>query len=321
MKKIAKYTTLLLVIATTFFACDDFIEEDIENEVINLLAPKNNLLTIQPTHTFWWDFINGAEVYNMQMVEGSFTSVTYLVLDTTIKNNKFDMTLYPGSFQWRVRGENNGGVTDYTTFSFRIDSSQDISSIPIQLNMPINNEKTNIDSVNFSWGSLMSADVYFIEIENITTGAIVLSPTQTLLPNFSKRLDEGTYTWGVSGRNQLTGTSTALATRTLTVDITNPNIAILNSPAHNDLLADTLNTYTWTQQPNVGAGTPTVLTDKIYFYSDSGLTAPILIVPIPSGITQYTGSIGGDHFWKVETEDEAGNVAVMTTLRKVIIQP
>ena len=82
MKEIVKYTALFLILATGFFSCDDFVEKDIDNEVISLLSPKNNLLTIQPTHTFWWDLLDGAEVYNMQIVEGTFSAVTYSDLGT-----------------------------------------------------------------------------------------------------------------------------------------------------------------------------------------------------------------------------------------------
>lgn len=322
MKKIVNYTALVLIISTVFYACDDFIEEDIENESVSLLAPRNNLTTIQLTHTFWWDWLEDAEIYNMQIVEGSFSSAINFVLDTTVSKNKFDVTLYPGTFQWRVRGENNGSVTDYTTFNLVIDSTLDISSLQVVLNSPVVDEITNNDSVFFSWTGLSNVDEYYIEIhENDLLGASVLSPTLVNETAFSKVLNEGTYLWGVLGRNLITGSSTNLETRTLIIDTTSPNIASLILPEHDSILLDTFNTYTWTQAANTGQGTPTELTDKIYFYSDSGST---IIAGFPKlisvGTTQYIDSIGIDHYWKVETEDAAGNVAEMTTLSKVRIQ-
>ena len=78
MKKTLKIIALFLMITTIFVACDDFVEPDIDNEVVNLLAPANNLTTIQLTHTFWWDHIDGAEAYNMQIVEGTFCLQGYI---------------------------------------------------------------------------------------------------------------------------------------------------------------------------------------------------------------------------------------------------
>ena len=92
MKKIVNYTALILIISTVFYACDDIIEDDIKNESISLLAPKNNLRTVQLTHTFWWDWLEGAETYNMQIVEGTFSSAINFVLDTMVNKNKFDAT-------------------------------------------------------------------------------------------------------------------------------------------------------------------------------------------------------------------------------------
>jgi len=324
MKGIVNYTALILIITTIFYSCDDFIEKEIVNESISLLSPKNNLLTIQPTHTFWWDLLDGAEVYNLQIVEGTFSAVTYLVLDTTTNKNKFDVTLYPGSFQWRVRGENNGGVTDYATFNFVVDSTLDIGSIQLELLSPGITEITNSDSITFTWEALSSADSYDIEIHEGAWSNPYSTPSPISGTSYSERLPEGTYVWAVSGFNNTTLTSTPFANppRNLVIDTTTPDIASLILPEHDSLVIDTFNTYTWTQAANTGQGTPTSLTDKIYFYSDSGITV-LSGFPqtIPSGTTQYIDSLGsGNYFWKVETEDDAGNVAEMTTLRKVRIQ-
>lgn len=322
MKKILRYSSLFLIIAALLYSCDDFVEPDIDNEVVNLLSPKNNLLTIQPTHTFWWDLLDGAEVYNMQIVEGTFSAVTYLVLDTTIKKNKFDVTLYPGSFQWRVRGENNGGETDYTTFNLVIDSTLDISSIQMTLLSPGVTEITNSDSITFTWQSISNADVYNIEIHDGAWGNQFSAPASQAATTYSQVFPEGTYVWAVSGFNNTTLTSTPFANppRTLIIDTTAPDVTALIVPAHNDVLNDTINTYTWSQAASTGGGTPTALIDKIYFYSDSGSTIIGSAVTIPTGTFQYKDSIGQDHYWKVETEDAAGNVAVLSEIRKVQIQ-
>jgi hypothetical protein len=316
MKKIAKYTTLLFIIVTALYACDDFIEPDIKNEIIVLLAPANNLTTVQLTHTFWWDKLDGAESYNMQVVEGTFSSVTKFVLDTTVSKNKFNVTLYPGSFQWRVLGLNNGSETNYSTFSFTIDSTLDISSLQVILSSPSDNYITNNDNITMTWSSLLNADDYLVEVhQNTWSGSAVYGPQIATSTSLTTTLPEGVLVWGVQARNNTSGTSTTFSTRTLTVDTTSPNVVTLVSPADNATLSDVYNTYSWTQ----GANTGTALTDDIYFYSDA--TGTTLVKTAQATGTTYQDSLGvGTYYWAVQSTDAAGNIGVFSNLRKVIIQ-
>ncbi len=316
MKKIVRYTVLLTLTSTIFYACDDFVEKDIENEAINLMAPANGLTTVQLTHTFWWDWMEGAELYNMQLVEGTFSSVTNFVLDTTVSKNKFDITLYPGSFQWRVRGENNAGETAYSTFSLVIDSTLDISSLQVVLSSPSDNFITNNDNIALIWNSLLNADDYLVEVhQNTWTGSAVYGPQIETSTTLTTTLPEGTLVWGVQARNATSGTSTAFSTRTLTIDTTSPNAVSLVLPVDNATLSNVFNNYSWTQ----GANTGTVLTDDIYFYSDPAAT--ILVKTAQAVGTSYIDSLGiGTYYWAVQSTDAAGNVGPFSNLRKVIIQ-
>lgn len=317
MKKSVNYTlTLLLFILTGLLSCDDFIEEDIEGEIIVLLAPANNLTTIQLTHTFWWDWLEDAEQYNMQVVEGSFTSVTQFLLDTTVTRNKFDFTLHPGTFQWRVKGINNGSETYFTTFTIVIDSSLDISSQQVILNSPTNNFITNNNNITFTWNNLLNADDYLIEIhEGNFTGNIVFGPQITSTTSFTTTLPEGILAWGVQARNATSNTSTAFAIRTLTIDTTSPNVVTLTAPPDNATLSNGIHTYSWTQGVNTG----TALTDAIFFYSD--VSATNLIKSAQAIGTSHQDSLGvGVFYWRVQSTDAAGNIGPMSNIRKLTIQ-
>lgn len=320
MKKIVNYTALILIISTVFYACDDFIEEDIDNESISLLAPKNNLTTVKLTHTFWWDWLEGAETYNMQIVEGTFSSAVNFVMDTLVSKNKFDVTLYPGTFQWRVRGENNGGVTDYSTFNVVIDSTLDIGSLQVVLSTPADNFITNSLTVSLAWQSLLNADDYQVEIHQDTwAGATVLNPQITSSTNYTATLPEGVLVWGVQARNATSGTSTVFSTRTVTIDTTAPNSPNLVAPVHGATVASSgYNTYSWTQGPNTG----TALTDRISFYSDAAGTVLLNGYPvtIPSGTLTHSDSlVTGTYYWDVQSTDAAGNVGPYSNLNTVII--
>ncbi len=316
MKKILKNVLILTAISIIFVACDDFIEKNIEDDYITLIAPANNLTTIQLTHTFWWDWLDGAEYYNMQIVEGSFSGVTNFVLDTIISDNKFVYTLYPGSFQWRVRGENNGGVTNFTTFNLTIDSSLNISTQQIILASPADNYITNNDLITITWNFLLNADDYQIEVHQTTwAGSLVLGPKVVTALTDTFTLLEGTFVWGVQGRNSITGTSTAFSQRTITIDTTAPNMVTLNLPVDNDTLSNGYNTFTWTQGTNTG----TALTDDISFYSNAAATT--LIKSVQAVGTSYQDSLGlGIFYWRVQSTDAAGNIGTASSIRKIVIQ-
>jgi hypothetical protein len=315
MNRKVKYNLLFLITTMLFCSCEDFIEPDIEHEVIHLLAPTNNLITIQLTHTFWWDFLDGTEVYNMQIVEGTFASAIQLILDTTINTNKFDATLPPGSFQWRVRGENNGGETNYTTFNLEIDSALDISSLGVVLNTPSIDFITNSTSVEFSWSALLNADDYLIEVhKNTWSGAVAFGPEIESITNLTTTLGEGVFVWGVQARNSTSATSTAFTTRTFTVDTTTPSPPLLVTPSNNSTVNNGSNTYTWTQ----GANTGTALTDHIYFYTDVLGATPIKDASAV-GLSYRDSLAPGTYYWAVRSTDAALNIGEFSDLYKVVI--
>jgi hypothetical protein len=316
MKKTVNYLLFSIIVSLPFIGCDDFIEDDIKNKTVTLLAPANNLTTIQLTHTFWWDWLEGAETYNMQLVEGSFLSVTKFLLDTTIATNTFQYTLYPGSFQWRVKGLNNGSETYYTAFNLSIDSSLNISNQQIILATPANNFITNNNNLTFTWNSLLNADDYLLEVHQSTWGgSLVISPQVTSGTSLTTTLPEGTLVWGVQGRNTTSNSSTPFSTRTITIDTTSPAIVTLVSPNDNVTLNDIYNTYSWTQGTNSG----TALTDNIFFYSDPG--ASVLVKSAQAVGTSYQDSLGvGTYYWRVRSNDAAGNTGPMSNIRKVTIQ-
>ena len=253
----------------------------------------------------------------MQVVEGSFSAATKFVLDTTITTNKFTYTLYPGTFQWRVRGENNGYETYYTTYSLVIDSSLNITSQQVILTGPTDMLITNNNSVTFNWNTLLNADDYLLEVhQNTWSGSIVFGPQVVSTNTYTATLPEGILVWGVQARNAISNSSTSFSTRTITVDTTSPGVVTLVAPADNAVLSDVYNTYSWTQ----GANTGTALTDVIYFYDDAGATLLNKSVQISSGTTHQDSLGVGTYYWAVQSTDAAGNIGPFSALRKVVIQ-
>lgn len=316
MKKILnKYLVIALILVTAFSSCKDIFEEDISMDLIVLRSPSDALTTIQVANTFWWDRLDGAREYNIQIVEGSFTSVTTFLLDSTLTNNKFFYTLYPGNFEWRVKGVNNGDETIYSTFSLTIDSANSLISLPITLLSPGVDYITNQDSITLIWDSLYLADNYQVEIyENIFGSILVGLPKLVTEHQYGVKLYEGVFEWGVQGRNA--NSSTLFSTRKLTIDTTSPSQpTLIYPPKDTATLSNAYHTFTWSSPVDAG----TALSDKLYFYTDSTLAPFTTISPLTTNHSDSLGS--GTYYWRVQSIDAAGNAGSFTPFWEFTILP
>jgi hypothetical protein len=113
---------LFLVVMIHLLSCEQLMEKDITDEFPELLAPADNQRSLYTTQTFWWEEINGARAYNLQIVSPSFESVENVVIDTTITKNKITVNLYYGKFAWRVRAKNASYYSQFSGRSLEIDS-------------------------------------------------------------------------------------------------------------------------------------------------------------------------------------------------------
>lgn len=162
----------------TTLACDDIIEVvDISKETVTVLAPVNETTLIDTDVTFIWDTVEEAEGYKIQIATPSFEAATEIVTaDSILTKTFFSKTLVSGSYEWRVRAENSGYVTGYTTQKFTLLSPDpvDISKELIVISSPTNGATfLNTDTINFSWKTIEGAREYVIQIvtpnfENIT---------------------------------------------------------------------------------------------------------------------------------------------------------
>ena len=67
--------------------CGEFFEPDLSNKRVTLLAPADSTETPLSLITFWWDHLNDADWYHLQIVTPNFDYPVSLVLDTNITEN------------------------------------------------------------------------------------------------------------------------------------------------------------------------------------------------------------------------------------------
>lgn len=120
MNNISRFLITCLII--TNVGCSAFFEEDISDKIVVLLVPADSVITSELTQIFLWEYIDGADHYNLQIVSPDFDTAEKLVLDTSLTRNQMQFTLYPDTFEWRVKAYNSAYSTFYTTNFLIVDT-------------------------------------------------------------------------------------------------------------------------------------------------------------------------------------------------------
>ena len=114
---------IVLFISLGLIACEEVIEvTDISEKTVTLVAPTDAVtLNSADTLFFDWETIEDAEIYRMQIATPTFAEAVQIVADSTFAGTVFSTTLEANEYQWRVRAENSGYKTTYTTQSFTVE--------------------------------------------------------------------------------------------------------------------------------------------------------------------------------------------------------
>jgi phage gp46-like protein len=299
------YFYLFVLMVTTAVACNDFIEEDLENDQIVLLGPADNVSTESQTLTFWWDDLEGASGYRLQIVNPDFENLTRLELDTLVAGNKFEHTLYAGDFEWRVRAENSTSVSEFVSRKLTILEPVDITKQKVVLVSPGKEAMINQNQVTFQWNELSIAHEYQLELHQPDwSGEEVLEPKKLSETKLALELKEGKYSWGVLARDTVKKEETPYTYRNLIVDLTAPKSPVLTTPADKGTLAGLKQTLVWSHQEEKKL---TEVKFLLQVYSNRELTLLVKEKELTEKQTEITFTKEGTYYWLVKAIDGAGN--------------
>ena len=313
---------ILILLPVLFFAvtsCEDIFETDLAKEKVTVLAPTDNYRTNIMTQNFWWEEVNGAAEYNLQIVSPSFSTVQKFVVDTNVNDNFFTYTLEPGQYQWRIKAVNASSSTSYVTYTLYIDTTSDLSQQTIVLEAPSNGKHSNSLTQTFSWQNLFSADSYTIQISetDFSDPANIVTENTVTGHSFTHTFtNQGVYQWRVKAQNA--ASSTAFSDiYTLTIDTAAPAAPSLLTPLDNEVITSQPFNYQWSR--DAGIQVSSILGDSLYVYSDSLVTLTGDVFFTTS--TTVSDSLPmGTYFWRVRTVDNSGNISGFSTARKFTVQ-
>lgn len=150
-----------------FTSCNDVFEDDIEGDIVQLIVPSDQLSYEDFLQTFWWKKVEGATAYHFQLVEGTFEQPVQILADSNVRAEKFQFSLSPGSFQWRVKAFNNGYETPYSVRNLTINDAP-IDQQVVNIKAPVDGQTFYGNTIYFAWDHLFGAHKYLLEADTIT---------------------------------------------------------------------------------------------------------------------------------------------------------
>lgn len=300
MKRISIY--LMIILCTS--SCDEIFEDDITDTKLEIIAPIDKLVTTKTTLTFWWDELEDADSYKLQIVSTCFDTILSIPVDSNLTTNKFETTLNPGSYEWRVKALNSSTETEWFTRKLTILNELDLSNQEVSLKSPKEQDAFNDGEVTFQWTNLPNATSYRVIIRSGTWTGDLIYQTETEDNALTWTLDEGKYAWGVVGINDISESQPQ--NKTFFVDLTAPGKPTLQQPENGSTITATSTTLEWSHTTTDA----TAVYDSIYIAKDSTFTESNILNEVKAFTTSYSFSSSlytGIVYWKVKTIDKAGN--------------
>lgn len=236
MRKNVYKLLAIIFLAGIMAACTkDFVVKNIKKSHVNIIAPADGMSTPTNSVIFWWDELDGAEEYELQIVSPDFNAVQQLLVDTVLSGNKFTHTFAPDNYQWRIRATNAGGSTEYTTRSFVIDTTSNLNLVSVALIAPQTQTVTASTNIAFSWNALPATDYYELTVTSLSSGSVTtvsnITATSYNLGFSVANGAEESFSWKVRAYNSFSQTQNNTV-RTFKMDKVSPLSPVILKPVN-----------------------------------------------------------------------------------------
>lgn len=310
--KIKYFISCLFYIVFTVIilqSCGVIFESNLDNDKVELLAPADEVVLTSSQVTFWWDYVEDATAYRLQVVKPNFDNVNNLIIDTVLNRNQLMLSLDGGLYEWRVRGENSAFMTNFSTFSFSIDSTASLNGADITVLQPMNTFCSNSGNVQFNWQAIAGASQYRIQIAqpSFTLPYTVVIDQNVSNNAFTFNGSEGTYAWRINAFNNSSASN--ISEGSFKIDATKPPTVQMLLPVNNAVVSGQNINFQWEAVTEVNKYELNLMTD--FNLQDTVLNQEVLNTQI-----QLTDFNQQDYFWNVVAVDECGNRSNVTETRK-----
>lgn len=319
MKTINKIILSLLTIVV--FSCEDILEKDITDDIVQTISPAEGDVIETNTINFQWNSLKGATKYRLQV----FNENKSIALDSLVNKTNLNFELPAGEYKWKVRGENFGYQSIYSELvSFSTEVSDDLTGQKVTLTIPEDNTFIKPSTLSLSWRAISVATSYDFKV--ITqSGTIILegkdlpAGTTTVPLTIPITSPEGKYSWTVIAKNSGNSTQTDDASRSFSVDKTNPNPPTGLTPNNTTQAANSRITFTWVAATDSGIMPSPI--NYILEYSNSATFDTVIFTSSSLTNTTFNTTIAnaGEYFWRVKAVDKAINESAWSAVSKITI--
>ena len=298
MRKKINLLIVLFICLSTLTVCKSIIEQDISDKTIVVNSPNSNTLNSY-NQLFWWEKVDGALTYQLQIATPSFANMQQLKLDTIVKTNKVTRTLASGTYEWRVRALNGSYQTSYNGSTFTI-LDADLNTQYVLLKTPTTGASVNTSAV--SWYPIPVQGIsYQLQVSKSSAFSPTVTDIKTPLTSYNVSItDETTYYWKVRA---FKGTDTSYWSNpsSFIYDVTAPGKVVLTDPANStSVLKTTTGNLTWV---NVESGA------KYYVYVTYGTEAEQRFT-VNTNSYAYNAGQNQTVKWRVQAFDTANNLGL-----------
>jgi hypothetical protein len=305
MKTINKFILLILVLSA--FSCEDILEKDITDDIVQIIFPIEGSIVTLNTINFQWSSLKGATKYRVQV----YNSNQSIALDSLVSKNKLDIQLPTGKYKWKVRGENFGYQSVYSELvGFSTAISDVLTGQKVILTIPEDNLFTKSTTLSLNWQAIPTATSYDVQVvttagntvysnNNVTTNSIILTTNDIS--------NEAKYQWSVIAKNSGNSTQTDVATRIFSIDRTPPS---LPGNLKSGNITPGLKTvdFTWDLTPDNGTIQSLPVNYVFQFATSNTFDAGLFTSTILTGNSyKYTFPASGTYYCRVKALDKAQN--------------
>ena len=303
MKKVRQLIYLFLIVAIS--SCSDIIEKSISKDTVILISPGNNDTLSSYSQTFYWDAVDGASTYELQLAYPNFNNIKYFI-DTTIKTTRFTYTLpYSGAWQWQVRALNGSSQTSYAKNSLTLITAS-FTEQNVTLNSPASGSfLSSVSAPVFSWQSLPEAVSYIVIIDTLN-GKIVDTTQNTEITLTVLTTKQGSFSWQVVGISDSNKISSTINESVSFILLNSPASVTSPSPANKATGVTSPVILQWVDSAN---NVSNINYYKVYL-QQGGVTIagyPVTIDAPSTSTNSITLSSASTYTWFVVPYDKAGN--------------
>lgn len=297
----------------TLCSCEEILfEQDISKNMVKMIAPTNNTEIESNSVRFNWEAMEGASNYVIEIATPNFANASQLVLNTVTDDNFYQQDLIVNEYEWRVRAQNSGYTTAYSSAKFKVIPVTNFSNNTVILLSPSNGLITNEDSFNLKWEEVREAIQYRIQVLD-GEGEPIQSET-TSETNLDITFPEGGLKWQV--RAEKDNEFTLYSSRDILVDKTPPNVPALTAPTNRQILTDPVVSFNWTRTTIPGS----VEFDSIYIFRNLNLT-DLVLKDEPTAPFETTLEADETYYWYMKAFDQAGNESDDSNVFSFTINP